>query len=1793
MSDRYYSFLSHRLVQWLDSRKSLQSGDKFFVLLDSTIEVENFYESLKNADYSRKITFYSPEFDYKTVGLEKEGVRILFVAPTNGITQDFLVTIRNRVNANQNAWKNTSVLFIVSDALDSIIGGSFDVSQKDAPFNIQTIRNEVNKEITNQGSLSFGKRKALELYLRDITSNSSTILKDYETVFSILEKGEIEDEDFNTMGYFPDNTLDSIPENVIEDRLTKNREIFSKVEGLHNYLDIGITEKLENDFSGDRLLNELAKPEQWKETEYGDVQKGIQEKNKDKDVKLNFDTSKFPDNEAYNWFRVEGESGNKSKKAHMIMSTATCTSNEFSFEIYFDDNVNKSSVVDSNTFLFEGHGFNNTNFDVTAKGKKLIFTIYDFNKLATYGGLLRFRHKGINKLTFSVWFMIVPFLLSDIKKIRANFKIEVFKGKKQFYYGISSEVKDYEFGEEITNEIIATSLSDLKGKNLLNSRIELKESVFDEVENGSLRSKTNIDGNFFPISFLDVTEKPRPASALTIERLRLGMKNAQFIFEDNKIIAGSSVISVDKLLKMKLSIENQMIATRSLYGRIIGERYVEEDISIPDEVKLAYNKLFDFYLEERTLPTLAVANSTYNNLLSNILEVILSIMKNSLREGEKTSKDITNMSLLGTVVEESGFSLTPLHPLMIAYQLELVKQLDEGEDVPRENILLTLNPQYLVPYIKVNDEEYQSSYSRSVPRWLFYNKIEERQLSDLASNVITHRLDDYITQYRFLFETNNEMALNIAAIRIVDEVSFFDAIVNFIFKRLKEVESLEEINPINIYFDKLGIQMDSLFSELYEIRSLEKLNEILKNPYKGSQFEDYEVLELLQKTISVYRMPHIDDFEKLGLFFHVTFYQFIQRKGISNAKMDKLGKNYTLGGLLSNPQYHKEINSYSNGFGVGEVRENKRTELIDFVFEWNSFVASSNKETDIYRVGDTFVNNIPQLNQDEILPILSNSSWVTLLNLDVDLSYFFDESNGEMLVIHYTDQSTTSQYESVTVTSDIKQYTRLLQENILGELSDRNQFDTKEVIKNFNVINGQWLLRLISDKTKKKGNFNLLREKLSIISSYKEMLGILEHPDFYWVPISLEEILRVSGMVGLSQTEGLFSSKNLGHSGATSDDLLFVGIDLREERIQLHYLPVEVKVGNNGGSVTEKAFKQVTHTSKILREFLGEENSDVFMRNYYKNFFVSIMLGNLEKMMSSGIFIKDSISDYQALKDKLIVGDYDISYELEKFYGCGVVFEFSKDEIARKASLISSRNVLLITVPEKDAYNVVADKTVEVVNSIQMGLFDFRKDILLSTKAYLNDLTKVFESGEEQVGKVSSDEHDSVEKLNIQNKDLSLENNDSKEYLQEEYVNEVVAEEENSIGEYINEKNTSTIDERMDIQDNSLINTFENKEDEQDLLNQKRVFLGEAVDSNHKLYWEFGNKKLANRHLFITGKSGQGKTYFVQTLLSELSKLRINSLIVDYTDGFLPNQLDPQFLNDYGDKIKHRFIFRDRLPINPFKLQEIDLGGFVMPESEQDMVDRVVQVIDFVFDLGIQQRTLLSETILQGYRANGESYSFATLADELRYSEDRALQNVYGRISTLLSRDPFSYEADFDWGQIFGDEGIIHIFQLKGYQLNIQKVLIEFLLWDLYQYATRTGNEMKPLPVILDEVQNLDFSGSSPAVKILREGRKFGVSGIFATQSLDSIKGNDAEAIYNAAEQLHFLPPDSQVSAIARSITSNSNDRKNVENSLKTLLKGEAVVYGPVQLAEGELSGPMINHVKISSFESRRKIMSN
>ena len=75
----------------------------------------------------------------------------------------------------------------------------------------------------------------------------------------------------------------------------------------------------------------------------------------------------------------------------------------------------------------------------------------------------------------------------------------------------------------------------------------------------------------------------------------------------------------------------------------------------------------------------------------------------------------------------------------------------------------------------------------------------------------------------------------------------------------------------------------------------------------------------------------------------------------------------------------------------------------------------------------------------------------------------------------------------------------------------------------------------------------------------------------------------------------------------------------------------------------------------------------------------------------------------------------------------------------------------------------------------------------------------------------------------------------------------------------------------------------------------ERLLIGTRA-GGEPVYWHFGDARLANRHLLVFGTSGSGKTYGMQCLLAEMACAGLRSLIIDYTNGFLPGQMQQQRL---------------------------------------------------------------------------------------------------------------------------------------------------------------------------------------------------------------------------------------------------------------------------------------------------------
>ena len=366
-----------------------------------------------------------------------------------------------------------------------------------------------------------------------------------------------------------------------------------------------------------------------------------------------------------------------------------------------------------------------------------------------------------------------------------------------------------------------------------------------------------------------------------------------------------------------------------------------------------------------------------------------------------------------------------------------------------------------------------------------------------------------------------------------------------------------------------------------------------------------------------------------------------------------------------------------------------------------------------------------------------------------------------------------------------------------------------------------------------------------------------------------------------------------------------------------------------------------------------------------------------------------------------------------------------------------------------------------------------------------------------------------------------------------------------------------------------------------------RVLIGRDI-MGAPIYWEFGNRNLANRHLLITGTSGQGKTYSIQTMLYELAKVNIRAVIFDYTEGFNKKQLEKPFVDAMNQKIKERFFYYEGVPINPFIRHDIDLGGTIMQEKAADVASRLADIFSHVYDFGDQQSSAVFTAALNGINRHGDKMNMTYFRAELEELQEnnKVAKTVISKMEPFFQSISFDNGSDFDWGNVlYGTDSEINIFQLTGINREMQVIITELMLWDAWYYTKKFGNKDKPFVVVLDEAQNLSHKKSSPSAVILTEGRKFGWSAWFATQSLKILKEDEVTRLLQAAFKLYFRPTDDEIVKTARQLDPTGESNWTAE--VKGLKKGQCIVAGERLKDNGTFGGSQPVVVSVLAFEDR------
>lgn len=277
------------------------------------------------------------------------------------------------------------------------------------------------------------------------------------------------------------------------------------------------------------------------------------------------------------------------------------------------------------------------------------------------------------------------------------------------------------------------------------------------------------------------------------------------------------------------------------------------------------------------------------------------------------------------------------------------------------------------------------------------------------------------------------------------------------------------------------------------------------------------------------------------------------------------------------------------------------------------------------------------------------------------------------------------------------------------------------------------------------------------------------------------------------------------------------------------------------------------------------------------------------------------------------------------------------------------------------------------------------------------------------------------------------------------------------------------------------------------------VELGVTVADQEPVLWKASVR--GSPHLFILGIPGQGKSWTTTRILCELAREGLPSLVIDFHGQFA----DPA--GPYARLSSPTVLDATAsLPFSPF---EADTSRTAGTSFWRTNCFAVAEIFQYVCELGDIQRDVIYEAIRDCYRdlgfEEGEASRLPTLEEVRRRVEEteqeRGIKNVMPRCRPLLElgllRDQDGPPADLRDLLVGGLVIDVHALGLETLQLAAGAFVLRKIYKDMFQWGEA---DRLRLVIVLDEAHRLARDITLP--KIMKEGRKFGIAVVVASQGL-------------------------------------------------------------------------------------------
>ncbi len=279
-------------------------------------------------------------------------------------------------------------------------------------------------------------------------------------------------------------------------------------------------------------------------------------------------------------------------------------------------------------------------------------------------------------------------------------------------------------------------------------------------------------------------------------------------------------------------------------------------------------------------------------------------------------------------------------------------------------------------------------------------------------------------------------------------------------------------------------------------------------------------------------------------------------------------------------------------------------------------------------------------------------------------------------------------------------------------------------------------------------------------------------------------------------------------------------------------------------------------------------------------------------------------------------------------------------------------------------------------------------------------------------------------------------------------------------------------------------------------------FLTVLLGTNSKGLVSWVPAQERNWSMSIVGSAGTGKTQILKGILGELQKHAVPYLLFD-------------FRNDYSERGSDTSDFGKLLDLGKISINPLELDASNKPLDQKHQVS---DIIDLVYKIGDRQTEYVRQAIQRAYEKRGilndkpETWknlypTFTDVEDALKSMAEEGPSEVRSSIGGIFARLSPIFEY-----QVFSSTNTVIPFEalIKGQTIvslgalpndNLKAIVCEFMLRKLRYFLYSLSESRSPrLFAVIDEAHRLKYEREASAGILLKEGRKYGVGLILATQ---------------------------------------------------------------------------------------------